>query len=176
MSGTTNIGGKGPAGDISFNYIPLIDVTFNLIIFFVLTSEISTSSRAKVIVPMPIQSQVQPREGLPGKSVIISVVSDNKDELGIASSALRYEIEGQQIPLGEPAMLLLAIQKQKAFIEKNPSVNIRGKDNEFYAEIRADKRVSFGYVRPVMEAVTKAGIFKMGITAKQDLKENMPKG
>jgi biopolymer transport protein ExbD len=37
MSGTSNVGGGGPAGDISFNYVPLIDVTFNLIIFFVLT-------------------------------------------------------------------------------------------------------------------------------------------
>ena len=166
------MGGGGPAGDISFNYIPLIDVTFNLIIFFVLTSEISGAQQARVMVPDPHSPQAVARSTMSKNSVTISVISEaayenNKDvSPETAARAYKYEVDGEEFrDISDLDGLVNKIRQKQAAHEK---LQVGSADpGEFYVEIRADARVSFSEVVPVITAIAKAGIAKMAISAKR---------
>ena len=73
--GSAAYGGAGPAGDVYFNYTPLVDVTFNLILYFVLTSTINTQVMARVIVPTVHDSAAVATEKLGTDRVVVNVVS-----------------------------------------------------------------------------------------------------
>lgn len=171
MSGTTNVGGGGSPGDVSFNYVPLIDVTFNLIIFFVLTSEISNANLARVIVAEPTQSVAAKRETVTNNFIIINVVSqaaDKKDANPVfAAKAAAYEVDGKKVELNDTSKLADAIKKAKAKYENPPAGTIKP-TGEFSVEIRADHRLNYDDVRPVMLAIAEADVKKMNITARSE--------
>jgi biopolymer transport protein ExbD len=171
MAGTTHLGGGGPAGDVAFNYIPLIDVTFNLIIFFILTSEISGAQSARVMLPDPHTPQAVERAAMSKNNVTIAVVSqaayeNNKDAVTpeTAARAYKYEIDGQEFDITNLDLLVAKIQQKKDFNSKLPGN--QGPEAEFFVEIRADSRVAFSEVTPVIMAIAKAKIAKMAISAK----------
>jgi biopolymer transport protein ExbD len=170
MSGTTNIGGGGPPGDISFNYVPLIDVTFNLIIFFVLTSEIGIAQKARVLMPDPYEPQAVKRGAMSTNSVVIAVISAAAYESNAASSetasrALKYELDGQEFRISDLDDLVGMIAKKKDSYDK--IAGVAAAKGEFFVEIRADARVHFSEIRPVIEAIARAKIPKMAITARK---------
>jgi biopolymer transport protein ExbD len=171
MAGTTHLGGGGPSGDISFNYIPLIDVTFNLIVFFALTSEISSAQNARVLVPDPHSPQAVARSTMSKNVVTIAVISEaaydatKKVDAQTAARAFRYEIDGEEYKnISDLDGLVLKIrQKQKL----NESLLGKAAADEFFVEIRADSRLSFSEVTPVIMAIARAGIAKVAISAKR---------
>ena len=169
MAGTTNIGGKGPPGDIAFNYVPLIDVTFNLIIFFVLTSEIGSAQKARVLIPDPYEPQAVKRDSMSTNSVVIAVISkgamDKTVDAATAGLAYSYEIGGTTFDVTDLKGLVDLIALKKASYEKLMGVTA-GK-GEFFVEIRADARLYFSEVSPVIQAIAAAGIPKMAISAKR---------
>lgn len=170
MAGTTHLGGGGPAGEVSFNYIPLIDVTFNMIIFFVLTSEIATATLSRVLVPTPLESQAVQRGTVSNNNVIIAVVSMAADQKGIdpamAAHAGRYEIDGKVVPMNDLTNnLIKEIQARREGYKKILGTSSGG---EFFVEIRADRRVNFAEVQPVIEAVAAAGVPKMAISVRRE--------
>ena len=170
MSGTTNLGGGGPAGDISFNYIPLIDVTFNLIIFFVLTSEIVGAQKARVLVPDPHEPQAVQRSAMSKNNVTIAIISkaayDKNTDPETASRAYRYEIDGQEFDVTDLEKLVEMIKQRQLAYQKFMGANAGG-GGEFFVEIRADSRLSFSEVSPVIQAIAGAGIPRMAISAKK---------
>lgn len=157
---------KGPTGDIGFNYVPLIDVTFNLILFFALTSEMSNTILAQVLVATPQECQAQRRDKLSNNSVMVNVVSralnDKAADTGIASRALRYEVEGKPFEVGEIDALVAEIEARRKMYDRMPQMDKKG---DFYVEVRADYRVVYGDIKQVLTAIGKAGIPKMAITA-----------
>jgi biopolymer transport protein ExbD len=170
MAGTTNVGGGGPAGDVSFNYIPLIDVTFNLIIFFVLTSEISSERRARVLIPNPYQPQAAAAHSkAKGNSVVLSVTSEAKDVADLSGGLhhFRYEINGMQVEdIRNLEDVAQKIKQQQLLYEKiagKPS----GSQSDFFVEIRADSRLGFQEVSPVIQAIAGAGIRNIAISTKR---------
>ena len=170
MAGTTHLGGGGPAGDISFNYVPLIDVTFNMIIFFVLTSEIATATLSRVLVPSPLDSQAVARGHGGNNNVIIAIVSTAADQKNVdpemAARAGRYEIDGKVIPMKD---LMENIKKEIEARREAYKLILGGAGTgEFFVEIRADLRVNFDEVRPVIEAVAAAGVPKMAISVHRE--------
>ncbi len=171
MAGTTHLGGGGPPGDVSFNSVPLIDVTFNLIIFFVLTSEINTAQRARVLVPDPHSPQAVARSSMSKNCISIAVISqaaydsNNASDLQTSGTAYRYEIDGEPFDISDLDGLVLKIKNKKAFNEK--LLGSAASNEEFFVEIRADARLKFSEVTPVIMAIAKAGIPKMAISAKR---------
>jgi biopolymer transport protein ExbD len=171
MAGTTHLGGGGAPGDISFNYVPLIDVTFNLIIFFALTSEISSAQNARVLVPDPHSPQAVARSTMSKNVVTIAVISEAAYDTTktvapeIAARAYRYEIDGEEYKnIADLDGLVAKIQQKKLLNDK-----LLGKAaaEEFFIEIRADARVAFSEVTPVIMAIARAGIAKVAISAKK---------
>jgi biopolymer transport protein ExbD len=169
MAGSSSIGGGGPPGDISFNYVPLIDVTFNLIIFFVLTSEIGSAQKARVLIPDPYEPQAVRRDAMSHNSVVIAVISaaayeSNADPV-TAARALKYEMDGQGFEISDLDKLVGMIAKKRETYDK--IMGAVASKGEFYVEIRADWRVHFSEIRPIIEAIARAKIPKMAISAKK---------
>jgi biopolymer transport protein ExbD len=166
MAGTSNVyGGHGPAGDVGFNYIPLIDVTFNLIIFFVLTSVIDTGVRAKVVLPKPENSQAEPSDNNPAPRITVNVLSsaDEKGNESLDAAIARvYMIDTERIELGNTGRLVQRFKDALAAVSKT---GLKTDPDNFFLEVRADQRVNYMYIEPILRAAQEAKIKKMNITA-----------
>lgn len=161
-------GGKGSSGDVGFNYTPLIDVTFNIIIFFVLTTEITQANLAKIDPPHPQASVAQPRaRGI--NHTLVNVVTedpDGKDPIK-ANTAKHYEVDMEVVQLTDYPKLVSLFKDRKTTWK--PLAGEVG--TEFYIEIRSDKRVGYGAIQPILLAAKDAGIKKISLTAKYDEKD-----
>ncbi len=148
-----------PAGEVAFNMTPLIDCTFQLIIFFILASQIASRSLANVSLHRPVESQAIPSDKMETPNrVIVNVISAESDEdagLALTGRAKEYEIDGRGIAVEDTERLTDILRKRKQASEAK----------DFCVEIRADFRVDFGDVQPVMLAAAEARIVKMNITA-----------
>jgi biopolymer transport protein ExbD len=147
------------AGDVSFNMTPLIDCTFLLIIFFILASQMGSDKLAALELPRPHASLAATSERREVRPLIINVVSaqDEGSRSGADRSgqAAAYKIEGRRVEVGDFEALaeLLRSRRQAA------------PNEELVLEIRADRRVQFGHVQPVMDAAAAAGITQVNLTA-----------
>ena len=159
---------KESSGAVEFNMTPMIDCTFLLIIFFILSASVLTDALAELELHRPYKSQARDEKALnelPNR-IIVNVVSDAKDkhDLNSRDSALakEYMINGAIIDIGDSEKLTDKI-RQGAILAKD------GDYKEFYVEIRADHRVNFGAVQEVLKAAGAGGIrginMKMNITA-----------
>ncbi|MBN1554128.1 MAG: biopolymer transporter ExbD [Phycisphaerae bacterium] len=152
------------AGEV--NMTPMIDCTFQLIIFFILTAQMA-SEQAKVLVPEPKVSQaISEEEGTitPGR-VTVNVVSkcgdkeDNRDSI-TATQAKHYQVGAEIISLEDIPRLVQILTEQLSMAMQR---GIQEKD--FYVEIRGDKDIAFSGIEPVLHAAAAAKIKKMSITA-----------
>jgi len=134
---------------------PLIDCTLQLIIFFILTSQIASRALVSLELPRPHQSQAahQPRHR---HRMIVNVVSAaDTDPRGDPARASRYEIGGVRLGLDEVGRLESELRRRAG----------KSSDPRFSLRLRADRRVEYRYILPVIEAASRAGIRKMEITA-----------
>ncbi|MBN1941848.1 MAG: biopolymer transporter ExbD [Phycisphaerae bacterium] len=154
----------GAVGDV--NMTPMIDCTFQLIIFFILTAQMA-SEQAKVLVPKPQISQaLSEEEGTftPGR-VTVNIVSkfgdqeENRDSI-FAAQAKHYQVGAEVIPLDKSSRLVEILTERMMLAAQE---GIQEKD--FYVEIRGDKDIAFAGIEPVLQAAAAAKIRKMSITA-----------
>jgi biopolymer transport protein ExbD len=147
------------AGDVSFNATPLIDCTFQLIIFFILTSQKASGSLATLLLPRPRASQATMSENREVHPLIINVVSaqDAEGPTGAdrAAQAAAYEIGDRRVEVGDVEALTDVLRSRQR----------ETGDRELALEIRADRRVQFGHVQPVMDAAAAVGITQVNLTA-----------
>ncbi len=160
---------RSGTGEVSINMTPMIDCTFQLIIFFILATRFTSQAIEPLMLARPTESQAQDSRELmdsPNR-VIVNVVSQEEPaEEGRydpvqAATAKEYVIYGTRVPINnEPRLIEVFKQKRAASREM-------GMDEEdFFVEIRADKRVKFAYIKTVMTAAAKADIPRMNITAR----------
>ena len=159
---------KDSSGEVEFNMTPMIDCTFQLIIFFILSATVLSDALADLELHRPFQSQASDNKDLnklPNR-IIVNVVSEARDrhEVNTRQSALakEYMINGKIIKVGDREALVERIRQG--------AINAQDKGyKEYYVEIRADHRVNFGAVQGVLKAAAAAGIrgvnTKMNITA-----------
>jgi len=165
--------GGGGAGDVSLNMTPMIDCVFQLIIFFVLATQAASAALSKVELARPHKSQSIPSEEVESPNrVIINVVSKDPEgksaDMMEAAEADRYEVMKERIEVGDVEKLVEIIQRRKAEAVEAGSITEKNMEEEFFIEIRADKRVNYQYVAPVIKAGVEAGIRKMNLTALPD--------
>ena len=172
--------------DVSFNMTPMIDCTFQLIIFFILASQVANESYAKnVQAPRPEDSLAVPASvaTFPNK-VTVNVIASGADNPDVdemtAASADYYQIGTERYQIGEWDRMADVIRnRKKAFLREiglteeqaaklEAEADKAGKEDNptaFFLEVRADKRVNWSDVFPVISAGSEAGISKMNITA-----------
>jgi len=156
------------SGEVEFNMTPMIDCTFLLIIFFILSATVLNDALAELELHRPYESKARKEETNEDVSncIIVNVVSMAKDkddvDSAVSSMAKNYMINGDTIDVGEREMLIERI-KMGAMAAREADFK------EFYVEIRADHRVNFGAVRDVLKASAAASVprinMKMNITA-----------
>ena len=159
----------GGSGDLNFNMTPMIDVTFQLIIFFILAGQMSSQELARTIkLSKPYRSQARkdvPEQG--SNRVVVNVVAkaapvpeDQRLDPSLQGLAAHYEIMGKKIYVTNLSDLLSRLRWFK------DNAKAKGQDEkEFTVVIRADHRVNYGHVEPVIAAAVNAEIPKMNIKA-----------
>lgn len=148
--------------DIAFNMTPMIDVTFQLIIFFILAGSFASLDNIRLDVPAPEDSAARK---LGEKNLVINVPPYPKTELtanpDLAGRARMWRISTEELKPGETTRLRQILQDaRKAYA---------GPPEEFKVEIRADESIHYSAIQPILMAAADAGIEKMQITAKEPL-------
>ena len=159
---------KDSSGDVEFNMTPMIDCTFLLIIFFILSASVLTDALAELELHRPYVSRAKADKELnelPNR-IIVNVISDAADPLDTDSPdsamAKGYMINGVDFDVGDREGLVETI-RQGVMLARDKN------HDDFFVEIRADYRVNFGAVQEVLKAAASGGVeginMKMNITA-----------
>ena len=128
---------RGPA-QIEANLTPMIDMTFLLVVFFVLVSTISEVESVEMELPEPSPTASAPPTDDP--RAVINVIPGDEGE------ALNYRLNGfdfQLVPQGIDGLRSRIIELYSA----NP---------ELLINLRADRRTEQKYIAPVLRTVTEA--------------------
>jgi len=148
--------------EVSINMTPMIDCVFQLIIFFILAGQVASQALARVQIYQPQHSQAQEWSQKDTNRVIVNVTSmvspDERDASApLAGQAKAYLIAGKKYEVGDiPGLAEELKRRAQPYLEKG---------GEFFVEIRADQRVDYRDVEPVIWAAAEARIPKMNITA-----------
>lgn len=132
--------------DIGINLTPMIDVVFQLIIFFLVSSHL-VKQEAQMALPLPVADSGQKAAEEAGKRVTLNVLSD-----GSLVLAGRHVVSDE---LG-PRLRDLAVRQQAP-------LEIR---------IRADRTVPYRFVEPALTACARAGLWdvKFSVYRSEDVR------
>ncbi|MHC4717901.1 MAG: ExbD/TolR family protein [Planctomycetota bacterium] len=162
----SSVYGKGKA-EVSFNMTPMIDCTFLLIIFFMLTTQIASKDFVRMRLPEPKDSVAKEMKT---DRAIINVVpySDDEEKADDGKNrgkAKRYQIGQENVALNDMATLMKLLKKARGRIEPP------AKRKEFAVEIRADEGICYSQIQPILSALQQAEMENMHITAMVRLRE-----
>lgn len=123
---------------IAANLTPMIDVTFLLIVFFVLVSQIVEVENVDLDLPRPEAAASE----LPGEKsrIVINVVP------GAGGDAAGYRMSNRRY-VADTAGLEAMARSLAAMYRENPSLGVN---------LRADRRTDYRWVEPVFQAVSAA--------------------
>jgi len=133
----TRLHERGPAR-IEANLTPMIDITFLLVVFFVVVSTISEVESVEMELPKP-----QPTASAPPPEQSRSVLNVLPDEEG---EAIGYRLNTEEYPLGNAGILAL----------QNALVPMLRNNPELRINLRADRRTSQRHIAPLLNAITDA--------------------
>ena len=156
---------KGRAS-IGFNMTPMIDCTFQLILFFMLTTQMASAEYVDMDVPKPLQSvgrEIEPD----GKSVevLVSVAPYSRREIAQdKTGALKGDVKFFQLG----TLRIKPEQQDRLVLELKKIKRREAKDREIIVEVRADRSIEYGLVEPVLQAITAAEIGKMRLTVMRE--------
>jgi len=138
--------------NIFIDMTPMVDVTFLLLTFFMLTTQFRPPQEAEVILPFSHSVFKLPESDV----MTISVTKDNKIFLGLDSQKLREEI------FGEENKLRAGIEVEKGALA-NLMVQARMRNPRLRTVIRGDKGAPFGPIEDIMDILQKANITKFNL-------------
>jgi len=157
---STKVYKKGHGGEIAFNMTPMIDCTFQLIIFFMLTTQIASADFVKMKLPRPLKPAA--KEMKENKAIINVVpysdaeIRNDPSKLGLAK---RYQVGQLRIDnLADSEALRNALKEKKARLSE-------AQQKKFAVEVRADRRIHYSQIQPILRVLQEAELEKMRITA-----------
>ena len=155
-----SIYGKTKA-EVAFNMTPMIDCTFQLIIFFMLVTQMVSSEYVKLNLPKPTVNQALQLDER--HKVIVNVIPYRKKEIAanpnLKGKAKGYSVKSARLKRSEAGRL------RDLLIQARRRARQAGFGDDFVVEVRADRSMHYLEVLPVLEAVQAAEIEKMRITA-----------
>lgn len=124
--------------EFAANLTPMIDVTFLLIVFFVLVSQIVEVENVELALP----ELFEPATELPGEEqrAVINIVP------GSGGLAREYRVGGHSIPPAPDGTEAL-VAHLTTRLEENPALRVN---------LRADRSTHYEHVQPVLQAVATA--------------------
>ncbi len=136
------------AGAVSMNMTPLIDIVFQLLIFFVLTTQFQQLAIETVTLPMSIAAT--PKDPFQYRNVIINVVNPDNPEVRVMGQPVAYGV----LEVDNELSLLLKARKA-TILETGEKLNVI---------LRADEMIPYEVVASVMLAAGRAEIQGWWIT------------
>jgi biopolymer transport protein ExbD len=163
---------SGQAGEVNINLTPMIDATFQLIIFFILTTTFVKAELAQISVPDPLEPYVPAEEGkAPPGMILLQAVSqadvpDNPENVwanaGKSGKLSHYQLGLKKFDIQNVNTdLVEEIKRRKQELTKAGA-------KEFRVQIRADRRLRARDVQPLMFAAYLAEIYDMDIKTTRD--------
>ena len=132
---------RAPSGEVGFNMTPMIDVVFQLIIFFLLSSHLAKQEK-EVPLPLPAAASGKQEAADNRPRLTVNVLADGS--LLVANRTVKSE---DLAPL---------LRERRAAYGEALEVRIRG-----------DRGVLYGRVEPVLLACVKAGIWNVAYVVQQ---------
>jgi biopolymer transport protein ExbD len=139
------------------NMTPMIDVVFQLLIFFMLVNNISNEEGAPMIVPE--LDDPKTHEFTETNRVIVNIepmdyaLDRRSGDLNTSGEASAVKIGIEQYALDDYDGITKSLKESK---EKNENVQVL---------LRADAGLYFQEISPIMQAITSAGIVKVNLVA-----------
>jgi biopolymer transport protein ExbD len=122
-------------GEVGINMTPMIDVVFQLIIFFLLASHLG-QQETQTAVELPAAQSGRRTDVDDDRRVTVNVLDDGQ-----------YVISGRPVDQGE---LNRVLRFERAAV--GPDLEVR---------VRCDRSVPYRHVEPIMVACTKAGVWQV---------------
>jgi len=134
------------SGAVSFNMTPMIDIVFNLLIFFILTSQFSQLDIEQVT--LPVSMAAEPKEADEYLNVVINLINPDNPQCVVSGQPYDYLVREEPNELTR----LLMSRKERA---GGRSLNVI---------LRADEMIPYEAVASVMLAAGRAEIEGWWIT------------
>jgi biopolymer transport protein ExbD len=138
--------------NIFIDMTPMVDVTFLLLTFFMLTTQFRPPQEAEVILPFSHSVFKLPESDV----MTISVTKDNHIYLGLDSQQLRVAIFGAENKLRS------GIEVDKTTLG-NMMIQARMLNPRLRTVIRGDKNAPYGPIEDIMDILQKAHITKFNL-------------
>ncbi len=142
----------------AINVTPLIDVVMVLIIFFLLVGQLANTEAAGVRLPVSVTGEGD--ENL--RAVVVNIALPGEAPAAGRPAPVRYLVAGTDVftPTGAPAPGL-DDRLQEAILrrarELAPTLGPATTPESVPIVVRADRRLSYGQVEPVLRAARRAG-------------------
>lgn len=153
--------------DLDLPLTPLIDCTFLLIIFFLLTAQLAGRELPDLLLsePQETTSSELPSDVENRNHVTVNVLNQYGEETEdrspqLSRMASRYQVGVENVKVGRSG----AINHLKGVLQSRRAQAAEQDVSDYWVEIRADRDIRYGDVRPVMEAAADAGIARMSLT------------
>lgn len=152
---------------IELNLTSMMDVVFLLIIFFILVTNYATADLPPLEPPEPTPSRAIDDERPNARliNVVPQRAAPAEDATESETIALRIADHvlflNQKYPLNEVGLTALTTRLAE----------IKQAMPELEVDLRADRALAFDQVEPVMKAVTAAGIARVNLVARKNLKD-----
>jgi biopolymer transport protein ExbD len=125
------------------NMTPMIDVTFLLLTFFLLASQLASAEKVEIDLPKPHESQAVERR-IPEK-IIINLLNEGKDaEPGLTLGAVRLN---SKVELAD---------RLRGLAARNPDLQVI---------LRADRNLEYHAVREIMEMIAAENLSRLQVVA-----------
>lgn len=153
---------------VSFNMTPMIDVTFQLIIFFLLVGQFASLEKLQLKPPAPLDPLMVED---PTELAVLNVAAYTDEQIARDPSLAGQPAEWMLSATGErtpdASTQWLREQLEEAF------ENARLRDEnltigQFKLEIRADRGVHYAYMTRVFSAAAQLGLQEMNIVAARE--------
>jgi biopolymer transport protein ExbD len=167
MAKSAVYGDAGGSAELSINMTPMIDVVFQLIIFFILASQFASKEISPLTPPAPHEPRAIKEEKIKERRVVVNVLSKEDPQ---------YKKEGEEVLPGELAWYEIyreriagpnAFDEMRQIIQDHYEAAKKAERKDFHVEIRADWRVNYLHVARVMQAAGDAGVEKAYITVRE---------
>lgn len=140
---------------------PMIDIVFNLIIFFMIVSELSNLTVEQLQLPFADQAQDPDKTGTAEKVLQINVLETGLIKVNGMAYTAEPKQKGQYPWLADFLEIEAAGYEREEADPSNPQLS----PSKMRVNIRADKESPFKNVQQVFDACQKNGIYRTSVAA-----------
>lgn len=168
---------RGPV-HVSANLTPMIDVTFLLIIFFILVTQITNVQVAEEIELVQPENSVSVVPDELQRIIVNVIPADQQSNTGQGNKSTGqiagYRLGTTQYPptsAGLTALMRdLKAERESKYSGKTDSVTENNNLENVQIDLRADRFTSYGQIYPVMKAIVAAGFTRINLAVQAENK------